>query len=124
MRKLSTLALALVALLVLSLGSVAVAATHGHADKQSKHHKQRKARKAVTPLSGIYDACAVSSPNDRDALPDCGDRLAVLRQGGFRVVLNYGTAGMSMEDNLAYAAEAQAHGMQVIWNIGTYLNLN
>jgi hypothetical protein len=130
MRKLSTLVLALVALLVISLGSVAVAASHRHANKHSKHtrhskhHKQRKARKAGVPLSGIYDSCAVSSPKQHDALPDCSDRLAVLHQGGFQVVLNYGTGNMSLEDNLAYAAEAQAQGMQVIWNLGTYRDLN
>src|SRR5690349_8109122 len=106
MRKLSTLVLALVALLVISLGSVAVAASHRHAhkhSKHSKHHKQRKAHKAAAPLSGIYDSCAVSSPKQHDALPDCSDRLAVLHQGGFQVVLNYATANMSLEDNLAYA---------------------
>jgi hypothetical protein len=124
MRKLSTLLLGACALALVSLGPVAVASAHAHAHKHAKHHKQRKARKATAPLSGIYDSCAVSSPKSRDALPDCADRLAVLRQGGFSVVLNYGTADMSLEDNLTYASEAQAAGIQVIYNLGTYRNLN
>jgi hypothetical protein len=132
MRKHSTpragaaLVLAGVVALVLALAAaaIAVAAPHAHGHKHSKHHKRGKAHKAGAPLSGIYDACSVSLPRPDDPLPDCAQRLAVLHQGGFRVVLNYVTDRMSLQDNLAYAAEAQAAGMQVIWNLGTYRNLN
>src|SRR5215204_2940027 len=120
------LALAAATVLTLSLSFVAVdaAAAKPHGHKHSKGHKKGKARKAATPLSGIYDSCSVSSPRGQDPLPSCADRLTALRQGGFRVVLNYGTADMSLEDNLTYANAAQAAGMQVIWNLGTYRNLN
>src|SRR5262245_25005442 len=100
----------------------AAAKTHGH--KHSKGHKKGKAKKAAAPQSGIYDSCSLSGPRTTEPLPDCGDRLAVLRQGGFQIVLNYATAGMSLEDNLTYAAQAQAAGIRVIWNLGTYRNLN
>jgi hypothetical protein len=120
------LALVAAAALVLSISLVAAAPAgakaHGH--KHSKKHKRAKARKASAPLSGIYDACAVSEPKTNEPLSNCADRLAVLHQGGFKVVLNYSTAGMSLEDNLTYAAQAEAAGMQVIWNLGTYRNLN
>ena len=97
MRKLSTLVLALCALLLLSLGSVAAAASHGHGHKSSKHHPQRKARKASAPLSGIYDSCSVSSPNGHDALPDCADRLAVLSQGRLRLATDLTLHGAVVE---------------------------
>ena len=123
------LALAAAAALVLSLSFVAAAASGApkHRNERANHHKKAKrgkARKAAAPLSGIYDSCTVSSPRSGGALPDCADRLAVRRQGGFRVVLNYATAGMSLEDNLAYAAQAEAAGLRVIWNLATYHNLN
>ena len=128
----AAIVLAAVAALLLPLAVTTVAPTgadakahrHSKKHKHSRKHKQRKARKASMPLSGIYDSCSVSSPSSHDALPECADRLAVLSQGGFRVVLNYANGGASLEDNLAYAAEAQAAGMQVIWNLGTYRNLN
>jgi hypothetical protein len=126
----SVLALAAVTALVLSLSFTTTAApapSKPHRNAHSKHHKKHKkgkARSARAPLTGIYDACVVSSPKTDKPLPDCADRLAVLRQGGFRVVLNYATAGMSLEDDLIYAAHAQAAGMKVIWNLGTYRNLN
>ena len=126
MRKHSTtrdrmsLLLAIVAVLLLGLSltvAAATAAPHGH--KPAKKHKRGKARKAVTPLSGIYDACSVSEPK-RTPLPNCADRLAALHQGGFQVVLNYWSDSMSLEDNLTYAAEAEAQGMRVIWNLSNY----
>jgi hypothetical protein len=115
------LVLAAAAALVLSLSSAAAApaAPKAHPHKHSKRHKKAKARKASVPLSGIYDACASSEPKTQNPVPDCGDRLAVLRQGGFRVVLNYWTAAMSIDRNLTYADQAESLGMKLIWNLGT-----
>lgn len=118
------LASAAVLMLTLSVGAVsASAASKGQGQKPSKKQKRgkSKARKATAPVSGIYDACSVSEPK-RTPLPDCADRLAVLHQGGFQVVLNYWTDSMSLEDNLIYAAQAEAQGMQVIWNLSNYRN--
>src|SRR3954471_1312244 len=103
-------------LLSLSLAAPAPAApkAHGHkhakGHKHSKRHKKEKARKSVAPLSGIYDACAYSDPK-QTPLRDCDDRLLALHQGGFRVVLNYGTESMSVEENLRYADHAASLGM-------------
>src|SRR6266576_23815 len=123
-RPLLALTAAAVLAVSLSFATAAPVAAKAHGHKHAKKHKRGKARKASAPLSGIYDSCAVSAPKTTEPLPNCADRLAVLRQGGFRVVLNYSTAGMSLEDNLTYAAQAEAAGMQVIWNLGTYRNLN
>jgi hypothetical protein len=116
------LALAAGAALVFSLTFAAGAPAanhhaHKHGHKSGKHHKKKgRARKASAPMSGIYDACSLSEPK-RTPLPDCGDRLAVLHQGGFQVVLNYWTDSMSIEDNVRYADMAQSLGMKVIWNL-------
>ena len=112
-------------LLSLSLAAPAPAAqkARGHKDtkghQHSKRHKKAKARKAVAPLSGIYDACSYSAPK-HTPLPNCDDRLLALSQGGFRVVLNYWTASMTVDENLRYADEAASLGMQVIWNLSDY----
>ncbi|MFL5907680.1 MAG: hypothetical protein ACJ75Z_08805 [Solirubrobacterales bacterium] len=115
------MALAMAATLLFSLSAVAGAsAAHKHArgHKHAKAHKKtRRARKASAPMTGIYDACAFSAQKTDKPLPDCGDRLTVLHQGGFQVVLNYWTSGMSIAENLRYADEAQAVGMKVIWNL-------
>jgi hypothetical protein len=111
-------AVALLLSLSLAAGSSATPKPHGH--KHSKGHKRGKARKASAPLSGIYDACSYSDPKTNRPLPDCTDRLAALRQGGFQVVLNYWSNNMPLADNLRYADEAQALGMKVIWNLSSY----
>jgi hypothetical protein len=119
------LALALAAALLFSLSAAtAASAAHKHhrGHKSSKgHHKKKgkRARKASVPMTGIYDACDVSNPVPTP-LPNCADRLAVLHQGGFQVVLNYWTDSMSVADNLKYADEAQSQGMKVIWNLGNF----
>jgi hypothetical protein len=82
-------------------------------------HKQGKARKASAPVSGIYDACAYSDPLNMP-LANCDDRLRAVRRGGFDVVLNYWSAAMSIDENLAYASKAASLGMQVIWNLSNY----
>jgi hypothetical protein len=108
------------AALVLSLSFSATAPAAQkvpHKHKHSKRHKKaKKARKASVPLTGIYDACSFSDPKGT-VLRDCGDRLAVLRQGGFQVVLNYWSNSMSVDDNLEYADAAQSVGIKVIWNL-------
>jgi hypothetical protein len=92
--------------------------------KKSRCFRKAKARKNSAPLTGIYDSCQVSSPQARRPLPDCFDRLAVLNQGGFQVVLNYANGGSSIEDNLKYAEQASALGMKVIWNLASYHDMN
>src|SRR6476619_8386473 len=112
-------------LLSLSLAAPAPAAqkARGHKDtkghQHSKRHKKAKARKAVAPLSGIYDACSYSAPK-HTPLPNCDDRLLALSQGGFRVVLNYWTASMTVDENVRYADKAASLGMQVIWHLSDY----
>jgi hypothetical protein len=82
-------------------------------------HKQGKARKATAPVSGIYDSCAYADPLTMP-LPDCDARLRAMRRGGFSVVLNYSSEGMSIDENLAYARGAASLGMKVIWNLANY----
>jgi hypothetical protein len=114
------LATVAVLLLGLSLGAASASAgSHAHGHKQAKKDKRDKARKASAPVSGIYDACAYSDPKNTP-LPNCDDRLLALHQGGFRVVLNYWSASMTVDENLRYATMAESLGMQVIFNLSNY----
>src|SRR5262245_9668454 len=116
------LALVTAAALVVSLCTISAAPAAAKADghKQSKgNKKKRKARKAVTPMSGIYDACAYTEPKNTP-LPNCDDRLIALHQGGFQVVLNYWSSAMTVDENLKYADNAASLGMPVIWNLSNY----
>ena len=118
------MALALAAALLFSLGTASGASAahkHAHGHKHGKHHKKKKARKASVPLTGIYDACA-DDPGSGDAsfATNCAERLQVLHQGGFQVVLNYWSDGMTPAQAQQYASEAQAAGIKVIWNLGNY----
>jgi hypothetical protein len=114
------LAMAAALALPLCLGATSASAKpHGHGKKQSKRLKKSKARKASAPVSGIYDACAYSEPKNTP-LPNCDDRLVALRQGGFRVVLNYWSSSMTVDENLRYLDTAQSLGMQVIVNLSNY----
>src|SRR3954453_16838829 len=94
-RFLAALALA-VALVFYLTAATGASAAHKHArgHKAAKKHRKagKMARKASAPMTGIYDACSFSDPKSYSPLPDCGDRLAVLHQGGFQVVLNYWTS--------------------------------
>lgn len=109
-----------VLMLALSVGAASAStASHGHGHKHSKKHKRGKARKASPPVSGIYDACAYSEPKNTP-LPDCDDRLLALHQGGFRVVLNYWSSSMTVDENLRYLDTAESLGMQVIVNLSNY----
>jgi hypothetical protein len=113
-------AIVAVLLLALSLGAASASAgSQGHGHKHSKKHKRGKARKASAPVSGIYDACAYSDPK-KTPLPNCDDRLLALRQGGFRVVLNYWSSSMTVDENLHYLETASSLGMQVILNLSNY----
>ena len=118
------MAAAIVLLLSLSLVTSpdAIARPHGHKHSQGhkKKKKRAKARKASAPLSGIYDACSYSTPKLSNPLPNCDDRLAVLRQGGFQVVLNYWIDERRTDEALRYAHTAEALGMKVIWHLATY----
>jgi hypothetical protein len=118
-RPLLALAAGAALLLSLTFADIAPAAKKGHSNAK----KSAKGRKAsALPQSGIYDACSYSDPKNKPPA-DCGQRLALLREGGFRVVLNYWTAGMSVEDNLAYAEVARSLGMKLIWNLSDYRNM-
>jgi hypothetical protein len=108
-------------LLALSLGATSAAASNGHGHKPSKKNKRAKGKagKAAAPVSGIYDACAYSDPKNTP-LPNCDDRLLALRQGGFRVVLNYWSSAMTVDENLHYLDTARSLRMQVILNLSNY----
>ena len=75
--------------------------------------------KAQPPLSGIYESCRM--PDSGQGEPrSCEQRLRMIREGGFRLVLNYNTASMSVEDNLAYAELARSNGLKLAWNLASY----
>jgi hypothetical protein len=118
-RPLLALAAGAALLFSLTFADIAPAAKkgNGHARKSAKGRKA-----SALPPSGIYDACSLSDPKNKPPA-DCGQRLALLREGGFRVVLNYWTAAMSIEDNLAYANTAQSLEMKLVWNLSNYRNV-
>jgi hypothetical protein len=117
---------AVLILFAVGLAAIASAATHGrgHGHGNAKKHghakRHHKAKPRQARASGIYEACSYSAPKTSRPLSNCNDRLAAMRQGGFRVVLNYWTAGMSVRENLQYANRAAALGMRVIWNLSDY----
>jgi hypothetical protein len=97
------------------------ASTNGPKDAGTKRQSRRnKVREAAERLpSGIYDNCALPTDGMGDPAA-CATRLKMIRQGGFRVVLNYGTGSMSVADNLAYANLARRNGLQVVWNLADF----
>jgi hypothetical protein len=109
-----------VLLISLSLADRAPIADGAHTARQKLAHAAgRKAIKATEPKTAIYEACSIGDPA-REPPDDCGSRLTAIRDGGFDVVLNYSTAAMPLQDNLAYADLAWARGMKVIWNLADY----
>jgi hypothetical protein len=67
---------------------------------------------ATLPPEGIFENCNLDSQ-----MPTCVQRLQVMHQGGFQVVVI--PAGGASPGSLAgYAASAQSLGMSVMWEIG------
>jgi hypothetical protein len=64
---------------------------------------------AVVPPQGLYEECAPSNQQQ------CAGELRQMGSAGFRLALNYTAWYGSAADLDAYAAEAQAAGMKVIW---------
>ncbi|MHB8656854.1 MAG: hypothetical protein ACYC91_02715 [Solirubrobacteraceae bacterium] len=67
------------------------------------------ARAAGLPPQGLYEECA---PYDQQ---QCAGELAQMAHGGFRLALNYTAWYGSAAEIRAYAAEAQADGIKLIW---------
>jgi hypothetical protein len=112
-------ALAAVAAWALS-GSFAAPASATTKDPWGERGKtQVQAELRARPLSGIYESCSPSEPKSTP-LPECDDRLLALRQGGFRVVLNYSTSVMTLDEDLQYGDQAQVLGLQLIWNLADH----
>jgi len=65
---------------------------------------------SALPPQGLYEGCAPGAPG-----PACAARLAEIRSAGFRVVLNYSAWYGSPAEVLAYADQAAALGLQLIW---------
>jgi hypothetical protein len=63
----------------------------------------------VLPPQGLYEECAPSNPQQ------CDTELAQMSTAGFRLVINYTVWSGSAAQIQAYAAEAQAMGIKVIW---------
>lgn len=59
---------------------------------------------------GIYESCALHLGRK------CLDRLKAMAAGGFKLVINYSQFAGSMEEQLAYAHQAQQVGIRIIWN--------
>jgi hypothetical protein len=97
------------------------ASEKGPKDAAAKRRtRRRKLREAAERLpTGIYDSCVLPTGGLGEPAA-CATRLKMIRQGGFRVVLNYGTDSMSVADNLAYAHLARTNGLQVVWNLANF----
>src|SRR5947209_3385548 len=65
---------------------------------------------AALPPQGIYEGC---EPGTRD----CLNRLKTLAHAGFQLVLNYSSVAGSAAEILAYANQAQAAGIKIIWSL-------
>jgi hypothetical protein len=61
------------------------------------------------PPEGVYEACRPDNP------AECFARLDTIRAAGFKLVINYWQWSGSADQQLAYAAHAQALGLKVIW---------
>jgi hypothetical protein len=99
---------------VLLAGLLAGDATAAHRADAAKGKRARAAK--GQPLSGIYDSCVMPERGFGEPV-SCGERLRLIREGGFGLVLNYNTAEMSVADNLAYANLAQSMGLKVAWSL-------
>jgi hypothetical protein len=66
--------------------------------------------RAALPPQGIYDQCA---PNSTTV--DCGEHLQTIAGAGFESVLNYTAWYGSADEVLAFADQASAAGLKVIW---------
>jgi hypothetical protein len=64
------------------------------------------------PTEGIYENCSLDA-----SMQTCIDRLQVMHQGGFQVVVEPAT-GESLSSLSTYAAAAHQLGMSVMWAIG------
>jgi hypothetical protein len=67
---------------------------------------------STVPLlgQGIYDDCA-------PGIPSCLDDLKTIADGGFKLVLNYASLRGTPAQLLAYADQAQAVGLKLIWGM-------
>src|SRR5690348_4623583 len=59
---------------------------------------------------GIYDDCMPGNP-------ECLSHLKIFAQGGFKLVLNYGSLQGSASQVITYADQAHASGLKVIWGL-------
>ena len=60
-------------------------------------------------IQGLYESC---SPSRGDL---CLDRLKQMAATGFKLVINYDQFSGTVQQEIAYAKQAQALGMKVIW---------
>jgi hypothetical protein len=70
---------------------------------------------AALPPQGVYEQCAPNSKTE-----DCGARLQMIADAGFKYVLNYTAWYGSAEQVRHYADEAQAAGLKVIWPLNDH----
>ncbi len=93
------------------------ATTHGY--HKSKRHKRPSAESLRSPERHLR---RVLGPGLEAHPASELHGSARTLQGGFQVVLNYWSTSMTVADNLVYANNAAALGMQVIWNLADYRN--
>ena len=70
-----------------------------------------KVLNAPTDGYGVYESCEPSRGHF------CLDRLQQIANGGFKLVLNYDSVAGSAAQLLAYANQAEAVGVKLIWAI-------
>lgn len=69
-----------------------------------------EARADGLPPQGLYDQCSPAQSGDA-----CASRLAQMGGAGFKLVLNYTSWDATPDQLVAFANNAAANGMQVIW---------
>jgi hypothetical protein len=100
-------------LVLLALIALAISPAWGGDSSEnapSNGNEQTKLQTDLVP-QGLYESCppVIGQP--------CLDNLTVIAAGGFKLVVNYAQLDGTIADELAYAAQAQSLGIQVIWDL-------
>ena len=100
-----------------ALGGVTLLLINSPSERESKT-RGGSAEPRPALWYGIYDSFRYGE--ERPYLSEATDRLAAIRAAGLRVVLNYATQAMPLDEALHYARDAKAAGVKVIWNLSDY----
>ncbi len=109
-RRKSSRALGIIVLVVLSVTVFPACFPLGQTNQKQIVNPTATRVSFVYNEQGIYDDCDPGATN-------CLNHLKTIASGGFMFVLNYGSLYGSASQLLAYADEAQAVGLKLIWGM-------